>query len=281
MPNNAQNNYADNVFRNHTALAYSCYGKFDETEFKLVEVGTKASQKVLEVHDEFRTKILNRLTPFSCIGATSVFKQNNYSFGMYRDMGTKETTLALAHNLFTFVKEQDAMNSNFTAFIAAFENPIPLDELHFEKLVWTQLQMLHDEDSKYHSWDTDFSSDVNNHRFSYSFAERSFFIVGMHPKSSRIARQFSYPLLVFNAARQFDHLVETHQFDNFVRIIRERDVALQGNINPNLPTKYDKSRPEHSEVRQYSGRAVEENWQCPLTVHRKDDNLVVWYEKKD
>lgn len=58
-------------------------------------------------------------------------------------------------------------------------------------------------------------------------------------------------------------------------------MALQGNINPNLPTKYDKSRPEHSEVRQYSGRAVEENWQCPLTVHRKDDNRVVWHEKKD
>lgn len=208
MQNNAQKNCSDNVFANHTALAYSCYGKFDETEFKLVEVGQQSSQKVLEVHNELRAKILNRLTPFSCIGATSVFKQNNYSFGMYRDMGTKETTLALAHNLFTFVKEQDAMNSNFTAFIAAFENPIPLDELHFEELVWTQLQMLHDEDSKYHSWDTDFSSNVNNHRFSYSFGERSFFIVGMHPRSSRIARRFSYPLLVFNAARQFDHLVK-------------------------------------------------------------------------
>jgi FPC/CPF motif-containing protein YcgG len=46
-------------------------------------------------------------------------------------------------------------------------------------------------------------------------------------------------------------------------------MALQGSINPNLPAKYDHSRPEEPEVRQYSGRAVEKDWQCPLVVHQK------------
>lgn len=260
-----------NPFESNLALEHSCYAKFDGTEFKILESGGKISDKVTEVHAEFRKKILHRTPPFTCMGATSVFNQNNYRFSMYSDMCTKETTLALARNLFTFVDEQDSMNSHFTAFIAVFEKPIPEDEHHFEKLVWSQLQMLHDEDSRYHDWDTQFSNDINNHKFSYSFAQRSFFIIGMHPGSSRIARQFSYPLLVFNASRQFDHLVETNQFHNFVRIIRERDMALQGSINPNLPAKYDHSRPEEPEVRQYSGRAVEKDWQCPLIVHQKKD----------
>lgn len=258
-----------NPFKTNISREYSCYAKFDGAELKILESGSKVSDTVTEVHAEFRQKILCRTPPFTCMGATSVFNQNNYRFGMYKNMCTKETTLGLARNLFTFVNEQDSMNSNFTAFIAVFETPIPEDEHHFEKLVWKQLQMLHDEDSRYHDWDKEFSNDINNHQFSYSFAERGFFIVGMHPKSSRIARQFSYPLLVFNASRQFDHLVETNQFHNFVRIIRERDIALQGSINPNLPEKYDYSRPEEPEVRQYSGRAVEKDWQCPLVVNKK------------
>lgn len=258
----------ENPFTSHAALEYSCYGQFDGSEFKLLETGTKASNKVTQVHAEFRAKILHRTPPFTCIGATSVFNQNHYRFSMYGDMCTKETTLALARNLFSFVAEQNAMNSTFTAFIAVFEKPIPQNEYHFEKLVWTQLQMLHDEDSRYHDWDTNFSNDINNHKFSYSFAEQCFFIVGMHPGSSRIARRFSYPLLVFNPSRQFDSLVESNQFDNFIKIIRERDLALQGDINPNLPAQYDQSRPEHPEVRQYSGRAVEKDWQCPLVVHK-------------
>lgn len=261
-----------NIFSNQTALQHSCYGKYTDKKFVILGSGTNACPKISEVHDEFRAKILDRSVVFPCIGATSVFSQNNYYFSMYHGMGTMQTTLALAHDLYMFVKAQDAMRSYLTGFIAAFENPIPIDELHFEKILWKQLQMLHNEDSKYFGWDRDFSDDITNHRFSYSFAERCFFIVGMHPRSSRIARRFSYPLLAFNATRQFDHLVETHQFDDFVRIIRSRDMALQGSINPNLPEKYDRSRPEDPEVRQYSGRAVEDNWQCPFIVHQKTHN---------
>lgn len=258
----------DNPFETEAALEHSCYGKFDGAEFKLLEVGEKASEKVTQAHDEFRAKILDGSPHFSCIGATSAFNQNNYRFSMYRDMCTKESTEAFARNLFSFVAEQDGMDSNFTVFIAAFETPIPQDEYEFEKLLWAQLQMLHDEDSRYHDWDPTFSSDVNNHRFSYSFAGRCFFIVGMHPKSSRLARKFSYPLMAFNATRQFEHLVETNQFHNFVKIIRDRDMTLQGSINPNLPAEYIESRPKDPEVRQYSGRSVEKDWQCPLVVRQ-------------
>jgi uncharacterized protein len=43
------------------------------------------------------------------------------------------------------------------------------------------------------------------------------------------------------------------------RAIRARDVALQGDINPNLA-----DMGERSEARQYSGRAVDDAWRCPF-----------------
>jgi hypothetical protein len=44
--------------------------------------------------------------------------------------------------------------------------------------------------------------------------------------------------------------------------IRQRDIALQGSINPVL-ARFG----EASEARQYSGRAVESNWKCPFHHH--------------
>jgi FPC/CPF motif-containing protein YcgG len=44
--------------------------------------------------------------------------------------------------------------------------------------------------------------------------------------------------------------------------VREREIALQGSLNPNLA-----DFGERSEARQYSGRAVEDQWRCPF--HRR------------
>ena len=42
--------------------------------------------------------------------------------------------------------------------------------------------------------------------FGFSFAGRGFFVIGLHPASSRLARRFPWPTLVFNAHFQFDRL---------------------------------------------------------------------------
>ena len=42
-------------------------------------------------------------------------------------------------------------------------------------------------------------------------------------------------------------------------MIRARDMAFQGSINPVL-----EDFGVNSEARQYSGRAVEDNWRCPF-----------------
>lgn len=88
------------------------------------------------------------------------------------------------------------------------------------------------------------------------------FVVGLHPASSRLSRRFQWPTLVFNPRSQFERLRETGRFERLRGAVREREIALQGTLNPNLA-----DFGEQSEARQYSGRATEQEWQCPF--HRR------------
>ena len=74
-----------------------------------------------------------------------------------------------------------------------------------------------------------------------------------------MARRFRWPALVFNPHVQFERLRGEGKWKRMQQTIRERDVALQGNINPML-SDFGQS----SEARQYSGRAVEADWQPPF-----------------
>jgi len=141
------------------------------------------------------------------------------------------------------------------------------NEHDWEKLLWEQLQSLHELDRQHHAWDASVSSDPEDKTFSFSFAETAFFIVGLHPASSRLARRFAYPTLVFNSHAQFERLRERGQFERLRQVIRVRDYNLQGSLNPNL-TDYG----EQSEARQYSGRAVEQHWKCPFHARPHDSD---------
>ena len=89
-----------------------------------------------------------------------------------------------------------------------------------------------------------------------------FFVIGLHPASSRRARQFPWPTLVFNAHKQFDRLKADGRYPKMQAAIRVREMAWQGSLNPNLS-----DFGARSEARQYAGRAVEDNWRCPFQVH--------------
>lgn len=78
------------------------------------------------------------------------------------------------------------------------------------------------------------SSDPASCEFSFSIAGRAFFIVGLHPSSSRISRCAPVPCLAFNFHDQFQLLRTSGKFEKMQRSIRTRDVALQGSANPAL-----------------------------------------------
>jgi uncharacterized protein len=214
------------------------------------------------VHDSFRALILN--PRFTCVAAKSAFNKDNYRFSTYQhDLASSEATTLLARDLYLFVNDQERLKEGgFSTFVAAFTGPAGLSETNFETLLWQQLQALHDHDADISDWDSTVSPDPASPHFEWSFGGRAFFVVGLHPASSRFTRRFPFPTLVFNAHFQFEQLRTAGKYERMQQVMRSRDTSLQGNINPNLADFGDAS-----DARQYSGRAVEEGWQCPFHSH--------------
>ena len=103
------------------------------------------------------------------------------------------------------------------------------------------------------------SDDPKDENFSFSIAGKAFYVVGLHPNSSRKARQSPYTTLTFNLHWQFEKLREMGTYQKVRDRIRDRDVALQGSINPML-----EDFGNNSEAKQYSGRKVDKEWKCPF-----------------
>jgi len=88
---------------------------------------------------------------------------------------------------------------------------------------------------------------------------RAWYVIGLHPGASRAARRFSSIALVFNPHSQFERLRSLGKYAQVRDLIRQRDVAANGSINPTLA-----DHGQVSEARQYSGRVVAADWGCPF-----------------
>jgi FPC/CPF motif-containing protein YcgG len=217
------------------------------------------------VHGSFRALALNE--QFSCVAGRAAVRNNAYRFGLYDQLGTLDASAALACDLSRFIEDADLRNEPLRTFVASFINPVPVDEVHFEKLMWTTLQQLSDRDSE--PWTPNSDSDPDDSHFTFSFGGIGFFIVGLHARSSRLVRRFAWSTLVFNPHEQFDRLRQDGSFSRFREIIRAREMTLQGTVNPML-----KDFGEESEARQYSGRHVGDQWKCPFHVRDRQSRPV-------
>lgn len=193
---------------------------------------------------------------YPCLGARSVFRRDAAEILVLPSMsdGSLET---LAEGLRTFGAAHDG-SEDLTSFVAVFREPVPTTEDEFEAALWDVLQRLHDHDDA--PWPADVAQDPADPQFAFSFAGTPYFIVGLHPWSSREARQAPLPMMVFNLHRQFERLRAEGRFERMRTMIRRRDERLQGSINP-MVEDYGTS----SAARQYSGRAVEPDWRAPFT----------------
>lgn len=225
-------------------------------------VGTEPESVVELVHDSFRALVMN--PRFSCVAAKSAFKRDNCRHGVYGPMGCPASPAAIARDLERFVADAAMFKPGFRTFVASFDDTTARDEREFERALWRVLQSLHDIDRQSHEWDPSVSADPADPDFSFSFAGAAFFIVGMHPTSSRMTRRFAWPTMVFNLHAQFEDLRREGRYERMQQVIRARDVDLQGSVHPNLS-----DFGERSEARQYSGRATDESWNCPFTSHAR------------
>lgn len=196
---------------------------------------------------------------FPCVGAKSALNKgrlHSQAFGRLADPGL---TAALHQALVEFSAQYPDPGNLPVSFVAQF-TPEATKEQSFEQALWQQLQSLHDYDmAQGAEWAEGVGDDPSREDFSFSVGGRAFFVVGLHPGASRMARRTPMPCLVFNFHDQFEHLKATGKYTVMQDAIRARDVALQGSINPVL-ARFGES----SEARQYSGRAVESGWKCPF-----------------
>lgn len=208
------------------------------------------------VETEFRAFVEEPVFP--CLAAKGLVRQRGYTLGVYGKIGSSSATDVLAADLTRFVDETPADGSSFAAFVAVFRGRPPATEDLFEQVLWAQLSELHGADQS-SEWDPSVSSNTDDPHFAFSFSRRAFFVVGLHPRSSRLARQFSRTALVFNPHAQFDRLRKEGRFERLRSAIRERDLALQQEPNAALA-----DFGARSEAQQYSGRAAEPDWRCPF-----------------
>jgi hypothetical protein len=199
---------------------------------------------------------------YSCLGARSSLRTRGLHVALYGPMSAGATTRALARDLTAFASETTTM-PGFVAFVALFAESAAESEDEFEERLWAQLDALQACDAS--ESPPDVSGDPADAHYAFSCGGTAFFVVGMHPESSRLARRVAWPALVFNPHRQFGALRESNRFERLRAAIRKREIAIQGTLNPNLA-----DAGEASEARQYSGRAAEPAWECPF--HRATDD---------
>jgi FPC/CPF motif-containing protein YcgG len=224
-------------------------------------MGVGMDELVAEYESDFRAFV--SAGDFPCLAAKGTVRRGGHEVGVFAALGSGRSARSLAPALRRFVNRCPADGAGLHAFVAVFPKQVPADEVEFERRLWRQLQRLHEADDLVDEWDPTVSADPQSAEFSFSFASRALFVVGLHPASSRVSRRFRWPALVFNPRAQFERMRSEGTFERLRTAVRERDVELQGTLNPNLA-----DFGEQSEARQYSGRATEAEWRCPF--HRKE-----------
>src|SRR5256714_7714146 len=215
----------------------------------------KETQFAIQAEAAFRQFILR--PEFPCLGAKAAFNSNLATVEVFDEVGATESTNALAYALLDFTRTRAV--GEYATFVAIFERPSEPDEAEFELLLWKQLRLLHEVDATRFDWDENVATDPSDPHFSFSFGGQALYVIGMHANSSREARRFPWPTLVFNPHEQFERLRTDGKWKRMQSAIRAREVVLQGSVNPML-SDFGKE----SEARQYSGRAVPEDWSPPL-----------------
>lgn len=197
---------------------------------------------------------------FPCVGAKSALHRRQLHCVVDNDLRAAPTA-ATRRSLQRFSEAYKSDSPLFQSVALLFHAPEHCTEIKFEQLLWRYLQRLHDADARQYKWDPRVSRDPASPQFSFSIGGRGFYVVGLHPGARRSARRFERPVLVFNLHDQFERLRQQDRYHMLRNTIVERDTRLDGCPNPML-----KTFGRDSEARQYSGRQVDDAWECPFSA---------------
>jgi FPC/CPF motif-containing protein YcgG len=202
-----------------------------------------------------------KLKDYPCVAAKAAAAQSHVGCLVVPDMTSESSDREILDFMYAFVDEYRSSPAIYHSAAILFETPIDGNEEQFEVMLWKKLQSLSDLDAQQYAYDERVSSDPQSPQFSFSLKREAFFIVAMHPQSSRLARKFAYPVLVFNPHQQFEQLRKNNHFHQMKETVRHRDVHYSGSVNPML-----EDFGAFSETKQYSGRIYDKHWKCPLQI---------------
>lgn len=200
-----------------------------------------------------------QIKAFPCIAAHDAAKKSNVHCFVADHMACPKDDIDILEFLYKVIDAYRHRPAGYLSAAVIFKKPDITSEQMFDDLLWQRLQAIADLDAASYAYDPRVSSDISSPQFSFSLKQEAFYIIGLHPLSSRKARQFNYPVLVFNPHAQFQQLRESDQYKKMQQIVRSRDTVYSGSVNPML-SDFGAS----SEAMQYSGRIYDETWKCPF-----------------
>ena len=204
---------------------------------------------------------------FPCVGAKAALNRDGMRVVVARHFGSAWDDLRILPALHALASRYRKYPELFQSLVVVFEQGAPDNEAEYEHGLWQRLQSLSDKDE----WlgqptDPRVAHDPDDPHFAMSFGGEAFFVVGLHPAASRPARRFRVPAMVFNLHDQFEQLRALGKYDPMRATIIDRDVALSGSPNPML-----EAHGTISAARQYSGRTVDADWECPYSGRSRRD----------
>ena len=205
---------------------------------------------------------------FPCIGAKVALAKQQVKCMVADNMACPKDDEKILQFLYVFVEAYRNAKEMYHSAAIIFNQPAVDSEEIFDELLWKRVQSIANMDAQHYAYDKRVNADPLSPHFSFSICEEAFYVIGLHPASSRQSRRFKYATLVFNPHEQFERLRQSAKYEVMKQAVRKRDVALSGSVNPMLED-FGKS----SEVYQYTGRKYDGSWQCPLKInHEQTEN---------
>jgi FPC/CPF motif-containing protein YcgG len=220
-------------------------------------------------NDIYSTEYLSFINKkeFPCVAAKTALTFQQIKYLVVAHLACPKDDAAILEFIYDFVDTYRQSDKLYHSAAVIFKGPEAPNEAMFEELFWQRMQALSNLDAQRYGYDRRVVADPSSSDFSFSLKEEAFFVIGLHPGSSRPARQFAYPTLVFNPHAQFEQIRNNGRYNNIRDTIRTRDVAYSGSINPML-----QDYGEASEAYQYSGKAYDNSWKCPFLSQHGSTN---------
>jgi len=171
---------------------------------------------------------------FPCVAARAAFAHDQVRCFVAGNMLCPADDKNILDFIYQFVDDYRNAKSLYHSATIIFSGPEMNSEEFFDEVLWRKLQSLSDLDACLYPYDKRVSDDPESAHFSYSLKEEAFFVIGLHPSSSRISCRFKYPAIVLNPHEQFEMLREQHHYEHMKQTVRYRDIKLSGSVKTML-----------------------------------------------